>query len=74
MTSLSSGDVLGCWFCLSSPVWKAALPLSVALFLLHLARGEGLGGWEATAYLALVAGLGSEMYKVIKSIAGGESG
>lgn len=74
MKSLSSGDLLGVWFCLSSPIWRAALPLAVVALLLHVVRGEGLGAWEATAYLALVAGLGSELYKVIKSISGGESG
>lgn len=37
-------------------------------------RGEGLGGWEAATYLGFVTGLGTEMYKVVRSIGGGESG
>lgn len=61
MVCLSSGDVLGVWFVLSSGVARAALPLSVALAVLHLVRGEGLGGWEAACYLGLVAGLTTEM-------------
>ena len=36
-------------------------------------RGEGLGGLEAATYLGAVAGLLTEMYKVVKSI-GGEGG
>lgn len=38
MQSLHDADVLGVWFCLSSPAWRAALPLSAALLLLHVFR------------------------------------
>ncbi|KAI7841313.1 hypothetical protein COHA_004932 [Chlorella ohadii] len=72
--SLHDGDLTGVWFCFSSGVLKAAGVSSIALLLLHILRGEGQGGWEAAAYLGFVMGLGTEMYKVVRSIGGGESG
>ena len=68
--ALHDGDAFGCWMCISSPVWKAALPLSGAAALLHILRGEGLGALEAATYLAFIAGLGTEMWKVVRSVTG----
>lgn len=50
MRSLHDGDAAGVWFCLSSPVWRAALPASVALAVLHLARWVA-GSWARRAVL-----------------------
>lgn len=74
MSSLHDGDAVGIWFALSSKVASVALPLSVALAMLHLLRGEGLGGWEAACYLGAVAGLTTELWKVVRAFIGGESG
>lgn len=71
MQSLHDGDVLGVWFCLSSPAWRAALPLSTALLLLHVVRGEGLGGLEAACYLLAIGGLSTELFKIIRAVTGG---
>lgn len=74
MISVHDGDVVGVWYALSSKVVKLALPASAALAVLHLARGEGLGALEGATYLGVVAGLVTELYKVVRSITGGESG
>lgn len=54
----------------SLTIWLQTLPSALAA---ARCRGEGFGGWEAAAYLGFVAGLGTEMYKIVRSI-GGESG
>ncbi|KAL4425556.1 hypothetical protein ABPG75_009572 [Micractinium tetrahymenae] len=74
MSSVHDGDILGIWFALSSKVASVALPLSAALAMLHLLRGEGLGGWEAACYLGAVGGLATELWKVVRAFIGGESG
>ena len=51
------------------PVPDTGLPL-----LLFWCRGEGLGALEGATYLGVVAGLVTELYKVVRSITGGESG
>lgn len=67
MSSVHDGDVTGIWFALSSNVIKVAIPASAALALLHLIRGEGLGGLEAAAYVGVVAGCFTELWKVVRA-------
>jgi hypothetical protein len=61
----------GVWFAISSKLTVAAAPTAGVLVLLHLLRGEGLGWLEGSVYLALVAGLLTEMAKVVRSMGGG---
>ena len=64
----------GGWGSSAMRMHRVGTPVPDTGLLLCWCRGEGLGAFEGAAYLGAVAGLVTELYKVVRNITGGESG
>ncbi|GMH39780.1 hypothetical protein BSKO_07678 [Bryopsis sp. KO-2023] len=77
--AMSGGDYKGMWFAISRPTWIWSLPIVGVSLVTKITTGEGLQGVflgtvEGFAYLFLLAGLGTEVVKLLQGMQGGETG
>jgi hypothetical protein len=79
MASVSSGDTFGAWQVASSKLLVFSLPVVVVSLVAKVATGHGLPGpvlstVEGIAWLLAVLTVGTQLYKVVRDLTGGESG
>ncbi|KAK9829020.1 hypothetical protein WJX72_003447 [[Myrmecia] bisecta] len=78
-SAVDDGDVMGVWFALSGLVLKWSLPVVGVSLICKAFTGEGLpgvflGSVEGLAYLGVAAGAGTQLWKLVKGMSGGEAG
>ena len=79
MASVYSGDTFGAWQVASGKVLLACLPVVAVSIVCKVATGDGLpgvflGSVEGLAWLLAVVSVGTQGYKVVRDLSGGESG
>ena len=79
MASVASGDTLGAWQVASGKVLLVSVPVVVVSLGTKLATGHGLpgpflGSLEGVAWLLAALCIGTQIYKVVRDLTGGESG
>jgi hypothetical protein len=79
MLSASEGDGAGMWLASTPFLVTLSAPVVAVSLACKLATGEGLPGvalgvLEGISWLTLAGAGGTELYKIFKNIAGGESG